>query len=318
MSTLTALRPKALYICGEPITQLSTENLFQYAAHSKVNCSGLQWLDDKSALLLFANLDDFEDGWAALTNRSLAQLPTPPPEIDDPILSDHPSLELKIYVSALEAVPLTSSLCNRSKSPHSSSLKRGLWVRPAMQGDMKAPNAAKSSSYYRQTRRPLHDRLRRSSRSVSPRAHFSGGRARRSNHASNLDEELDSYVNKRQADTSSDHAPEQDSSSLRGRISSGRQNRFEDRRRRNDGRTRDRAPETSTDALDDELDSSVTRFRFDQHAEYYITDISKASDDAALKIRYSLHRYRILNASSILRMRPFMWLDGDVHSTSEW
>ncbi|KAI5122184.1 hypothetical protein M0805_007081 [Coniferiporia weirii] len=72
------LRPNGLYLNGSPVANLPTNHVFSYARHYNTEPVGLEWIDDKSCVLIFATNAACQ---AAL--NILRKLPTEEPDFDD-------------------------------------------------------------------------------------------------------------------------------------------------------------------------------------------------------------------------------------------
>ena len=126
------LRPNALYLYGNPISHLPTNNLFGYARHYNAEPVALEWVDDKTCVFVFASVAACSAALAAI-RKTLDEVP----DFDDCVTA--------------KPVPLLlwppEDRINKTLGM-SKGLNDSIHVRIARQTDKKARGAKTRSQFY--------------------------------------------------------------------------------------------------------------------------------------------------------------------------
>ncbi|KAJ1309097.1 hypothetical protein OPQ81_004775 [Rhizoctonia solani] len=127
------LRPDALLLHGEPISKLSTEKIFEYVAtYCDKPPISLEWIDDRTTVIIFESPDVAKSAFAALVKQSTAET--------DSLVPAHP-VPKKMWP------PEAQLDHNLSRGTALSGVMR---IRRARFGDRKLKGARKRSEWYAQ------------------------------------------------------------------------------------------------------------------------------------------------------------------------
>ena len=79
-------RDNAIFLQGSPISHLPTSNILAYATHFDARILGLEWVDDRTCVLVFESKADARSAFRLL-QKSLAEEPS----FDDSTVTANPS-----------------------------------------------------------------------------------------------------------------------------------------------------------------------------------------------------------------------------------
>jgi len=254
----TTLRPNALFITGSPISNLPTKRIFAYVASFDVVPLGLEWVDDKSCVLLFKSRANARDALELLARNDDA----------DPLDGSRSARPLPLTLWPMES-RIASLL---GKQAGGTGPDGEIRIRWAEHGDVKKKGARKQSEFYRKHGDTAGREVYRDGQVIVPPARdgpeeTQGDRDREprrrrdaDSERARLDAELDSFL---QADDDEDRSSRPSRSHARRRssrsaspIRTGEQN-SRDRNSRGRPRRDERSvrPSKTQEELDAELDA---------------------------------------------------------------
>lgn len=185
-----SIRPVALHLEGELITQLSTSRLMAFVAYSGAQAKGVEWINDTRCVIVFESPERALEGLKHLCYDAVEDDVIREPNFEDP---ESPLLRARLVMAfprklyntieqqaATELPDVLSKLAEEQSKSNSSTepvpeiyremeleelerqmlsedhrrvrqLQQGLWIRFALHNyDTKAPRSASKSNWYRQ------------------------------------------------------------------------------------------------------------------------------------------------------------------------
>ncbi|KZW04393.1 hypothetical protein EXIGLDRAFT_828268 [Exidia glandulosa HHB12029] len=243
-------RPNAVLLTGIPISHLPTKRVFAYAAHHNVAPLALEWVDDKTCVLVFKTRSAARDALETLARGT--------EETEDGLREGRP-LPHALWPMEERIAALLGK---------EAEVEEAIYVRWALPGDVKQTGAAKTSEFYKKHGDTAGKEIYRDGQLIvpSPRRdrEREGDRGRRrsdnpGDERARLDAELDAFLNgegeeaPRSNPRRSDRAPLQRRRGSRSASPRRRQSgRGSGRGRRDEG---ERRPHKSQEELDAELDA---------------------------------------------------------------
>lgn len=235
-----SLRPMALHLEGEPISQLSTSRLMAYVGHTGVRAKGIEWINDNRCVVVFDSYADAIDGLQRLLfNEEDFNIPDEAhihehqefllrprlvmafprslyTSVEEQAVSSLPELQKKVTEKmeemdqAADPVPeiyrdmeLEEFECSLMSPDHLrvKKLRQPFWIRFALHNyDTKAERSAQKSNWYRQHGRSAGKEVVSRLLKVGNVASSRRGRRNRS-------DQLDIQGRSRDTDTDTDYTP---------------------------------------------------------------------------------------------------------------
>ncbi|KAG8716075.1 hypothetical protein FRC11_009700 [Ceratobasidium sp. 423] len=230
------LRSDALLLHGEPISKLSTEKIFEYVAtYCDQPPTGLEWIDDRTAVIIFDSSDVAKSSFTALAKQ---------PADDNSLVAAHP-VPKKMWP------PEAQLDHNLSRGTALSGVMRVRW---AQFGDRKLKGARKRSEWYAQRTKRLRgggDDLDAELDEMQRRRE-AGDEDWEKERAAALDRELDALAARKDGD---EEVMEVESASrLQNRLGPKKDRQIAPLPRRR-GRAREERPKQTQEDLDAELEA---------------------------------------------------------------
>ncbi|CAE6505167.1 unnamed protein product [Rhizoctonia solani] len=230
-------RPDALLLHGEPISKLSTEKIFEYVAtYCDQPPTGLEWIDDRTTVIIFESPDVAKSSITALAKQSADET--------NSLVAAHP-VPKKMWP------PEAQLDHNLSRGTALSGVMRVRWARF---GDRKLKDARKRSEWYTRTKRPRGggDDLDAELDEMQKRREAGDDGDWEKERAAALDRELDALAARK--DGEEDTMEVESASRLQSRLGPKKDRPIAPLPRRR-GRAREEKPKQSQEDLDAELEA---------------------------------------------------------------